>query len=964
MKKVLSILCLILFVGVFTYAQEFGSVRGTVKDTEDTPLPGVSITLTGAKIGTRSTVTSEGGNFRFMSLPVAKDYTLRCELAGFNTFIREKLDVSFGRDITLPIFLEAATLEEEITVIGETPVIDTKKTQVGVNVTEEMIMSLPTSRNPWVIMQLVPGMLIDREDVGGNEAGQQSYYHGHGGSSGDRTWNIDGANITDNSALGAAPSYVNIASYEEMQINYGNNDVKAQTGGVQLNLISKRGGNIYSGMFYMDVERGPWQAENITPELEEAGYLSAGINRVYLYGANFGGPLIKDKAWFYGSWAVQDIDARTLSGGSDKTWLVSGYGKINAQITANTRVEGFVEYDNKLKWGRSNWGYTVQGPETLWNQDGPGFIYKGELEQMFGNLYLNAKTVYMDGGFALHPVQGDRTADGSGNYLIVQRVPTFYATGNIDDYGCDRNQLNINLTGNYFAEGILGGDHEFKFGVDYTTATVTTYDLYEGNLRLEYQGADSTLPTGEWWDAWLLRDYLINEYFARYSAFIQDTMSFGKLVVNFGVRYDQESSMVKDAAVPASPWLPTYMPQVSVDKIEPDVKWKVLSPRLNLIYDIFGTGKDVIKVSFSRYGSQSGFDLGHFINPIGWTEIDLIWQDLNGDTRVSSDELFGYDWGTGELKDPNDPNYWPWYGGVNVSDPSAISVRNRYDSNYNSPLLDEITFSYEKELFTDFAARAEFFYKRMHNQTYTKGMLTDRETIEDSSNYYETGTEPITGYTIYGRTSYYGYRYRTNYEKRYQRYIAGQFVVKKRLSNKWMLDGSLTYSKWTQHHEGEYVDPFNDAYFDGGVVAPESSGSGVTGIFVNSTWQFKVSGLYQLPYDFNVAAVFTAREGYVKREDVRVYRSGIGYASVYGGEGSGVKFGDTRLPTFWKLDFRLEKVFRISETSTCVIAMDAFNMTNAAHALKEEGRLTSADYGNALRILNPRVIRFGVRFNF
>jgi len=204
LKKILCIFCLLLLVGVFTYAQEFGAIKGKVIDDEGIPLPGVSVTLTGVKIAPRSAITSEGGNFRFMNLPVARDYTLRIELVGFSTVIREKLVVSFARDIYLDVVLKPAAIEEEITVIGETPIIDTKKTQVGVNISDQMIMSLPTSRNPWVIMNLVPGMLVDREDVGGNEAGQQSSYFGHGGAEDDTTWSIDGANITDNSALGSS----------------------------------------------------------------------------------------------------------------------------------------------------------------------------------------------------------------------------------------------------------------------------------------------------------------------------------------------------------------------------------------------------------------------------------------------------------------------------------------------------------------------------------------------------------------------------------------------------------------------------------------------------------------------------------------------------------------------------------------------------------------------------------------
>ncbi|GAI88550.1 unnamed protein product, partial [marine sediment metagenome] len=263
--------------------------------------------------------------------------------------------------------------------------------------------------------------------------------------------------------------------------------------------------------------------------------------------------------------------------------------------------------------------------DTLWNQTGPGYIWKGEVEQTAGNLYLNFKTIYMNGGFHLEPVQGPHTADGTGNYMIWDRYQTSYRSGNIDDYGCNRDQLNLNLTGNYFAEGILGGDHEIKFGVDYLTAKTTTFDYYEGNLRLVYYGPKAELPNGQAWVCWALSDYEINVWMRKFGVYLQDTMTFGKLAVNVGLRYDYEQSMVKDAAIPASPWLPKYMPALSVDEIDPGIACSLFSPRLGLVYDITGDGMNVIKLSAARYSSQLGFDLAYYINPLGWREIDLYW---------------------------------------------------------------------------------------------------------------------------------------------------------------------------------------------------------------------------------------------------------------------------------------------------------------------------------------------------
>ncbi len=970
------ILALLVFAGPYVSGQEFGAVKGVVKEANGSPIQGAVVTLTGSKIVKMSTVTKEGGNFRFVSLPVASDYVLKVELQGFKAVVHEKLAVAFGRDLNFQITLEPSPINEEVVVQGQAPVIDTKRAQVGVSVGADMIMGLPTARNPWVIMALVPGMLIDREDVGGNEGGQQSSYYGHGSKEDDNTWNIDGANITDNAALGAAPSYVNMASYEEIQINYGNNDIRSQTGGVQVNIVSRRGGNRVSGMFYLDAEDKNWQADNVPPDLREVGYTAAGVNKVYLYGANVGGPIIRDKLWLYGTWGIQDIDKLTLSGSSDKTWLQSGYARLDFQLTPTTRINGFLEYDSKLKWGRAMFGYTEQDADTLWDQTGPSYLWKGQLEQIFGNLYLDAKVIYTDGGFYLIPAKGHRTADGSGPYFTLSYYPSRYLSGNTEDYGTNRNSTDVSANATYFTEKFLGGDHEFKFGVDYMTATTTSYSLYEGNIQLNYFGPDETMPTGQRWEAWLLRDYLVNDYFQRFSAYVQDTMTYGRLAINVGLRYDRESSMVKNLNIPASPWLSHYMPAVKLDKFDPGVKWEIFSPRFSLSYDVTGKGKDVLKLAVARYGSQSGNNLADFINPVGWTEIDLYWQDLNGDGRVTSNELFGYDWDTGTMKDPNDPAYWLYSSRtVNPDDPTSIAAKNKFDPEFNSPLLDELTLSYEKELSTDLAARLEFFYKKRHRDIWTQAMSSTGE-IEGADNYYLAGRDATTGYDYFGRTTRFSYRYRTNHQKAYDQYLGGQMVLTKRLSGRWMLNGSVTYSDWRRYYKGEYLGviddlsyrdeynlgPNNEAYFDGGVVAAESGGSGSEGVYVNSRWSAKLSALYELPMGVSVSGVMIARDGYPIRPYNVVNLPGIGDENIYGNPGG--KFGDKRLPAFWTLSFRVEKRVMISDRSSVSIAMDAFNVTNSALPLKEEASLTAANYSQDLLILNPRIFRFGIRFEF
>ncbi|MCX6562510.1 MAG: TonB-dependent receptor [Candidatus Aminicenantes bacterium] len=958
MKKIAVLLCLLLLAGIYTFGQEFGSIRGTVIDKEGTPLPGVTITLTGTKTAPRTTITSEKGNYRFLNLPVASDYAVKFDLAGFKSVSREKQVISFGRDVTMDITMEQATIAETITVTGQTPVIDSKRTQVGVNITEDMIMSLPNSRNPWVLMAMAPGIMIDREDVGGAESGQQSSYYGHGSSSGDSTWNIDGANITDNSALGSAPAYLSMAGYEELQVNYGNNDIKSQTGGVQLNFITRRGGNKFSGAFDMTAETKDWQSKNIPADLEARGYKGAGVNKVYLYSANFGGPVIKDTAWFYGSYGIQDIGTTTLAGTSDNTWLASGYLKLDAQVSKNTRVSGFFEHDNKLKWGRTNWGATLQAPETVWNQLGPTPMVKGEVEQMFGNFFLNAKVVYSHNVFNLEPFLGKRTSDGSGPYIQGRYYPDEWHWGNIADYGTVRPMFNANVNGNYFAEGFLGADHEIKFGVDYVQSTVSSYSLAEANLNI------FTMAPG-WTEAWVLRDYFINQWFQRYSGFIQDTMTFGKLAVNVGLRYDVETSKIKNELQPASPWLPQYLAKMEISEYDPGIKSNVLSPRVGLVYDLFGNGKDIIKLNLARYGSQTGYEFAGFLNPAPWAEIDLRWVDTNGDGRVTSNELFGTDWDTGEpTLPPTDPNGWSWYGGFDPANPTKVATLNKYDPNYKTPRLDEASLSYEKEISSDFSVRVQGFYKKRYNFAWDKGLMADGS-VETAANWYQAGTNTILNAAYYGRKAWPVGTYRTNQPDAYQRYMAFELVLKKRLSSKWMMDGSFTYMDWKTFTKGNTFNLNSYNYWEGGVVAPQSGGSGITDVFVNSRWMAKLSGLYQFPYGINAAFTFLAREGYVTPTYVKQAIPNVGSAvNLYGEKGGGGKLGDHRLPNFFELNLRVEKVFNVMESATVTLSADAFNALNSNTSLSVIGYITSSQYNIVKRIINPRVFRFGVRFNF
>ena len=186
--------------------------------------------------------------------------------------------------------------------------------------------------------------------------------------------------------------------------------------------------------------------------------------------------------------------------------------------------------------------------------------------------------------------------------------------------------------------------------------------------------------------------------------------------------------------------------------------------------------------------------------------------------------------------------------------------------------------SFEKALGEDLAINLSGFYKKRHNLARSIGIMPDGD-LETADNWYlydpnfEVGNTTV---PLYARHVKPVGTYYLNYEKDYERFMAVELSMTKKLSNHWMADASFTYQDWKSFMDkSENFNLNNFDYFNEAVVAPETSGSGLTGIFINSRWMFKLSGLYQLPWGINVSAVFQAREGYVIPYRVQTYLGSV-----------------------------------------------------------------------------------------
>jgi hypothetical protein len=932
-----------LLLAALTFGQETtGGIYGKITDEQGAVLPGVTVTLESQSIAARAFTSTNLGVYRFAQLAPGT-YKLTFELSSFQTVVREGVNVTLGANTTLNVIMKVAGVEEVITVTGEAPVVDTKKTSIASDMSQEILANIPSARDPWVIMDQIAGVNIDRVNVGGSESGQQSNYTSHGSMRNQGMWNVDGVTITDMAATGSSPTYFDFDAFEEMQITTAGADPSISTPGLSMNFITKQGGNNYRGQFSFYGTSEALQADNRPEEIKDR-YSGNKINSLRDYGFDVGGPVIKDRMWFWGAYRVQDIKMLTITGTSDDTWLENFNLKFHGQITDRDKLTFFYTRGNKIKKGR---GAGIFRPaETTQDQSGPTPVYKIELQHIFNEKFLmTGAYAYVGGGFQLMPKGGidaqptydyDTTMWGRSYYYYITKRPT------------DQ----VKVAGNYYLEEAMGGDHEFKFGFEYKKAATSSITQY----------ASGVVPCYNAGVPYKVRLYgeANTIYYARYiGIYFGDTFTKGKLTLNLGARYDAQKSIMPAASGPANSLAPDVLPAIDFAGLDPGYRWNNFSPRLGFTYDLVGDGKTILRGNFSRYADQMGNFMATQVSPILLRRLDYTWNDANGDGYASLDELIGY---------PNNPVYW---SNIDPNNPTSLSSPNRVDTNLTAPLTTELIIGAEREVMPQFSVGANFIYRRYTNNYWYP--INDT-TYDDWSAYQYTDTA-YTGQTV----NYYTLNfpkpagdYQTNRDGYWREYKALEITLLKRLSNKWMMNGSFTYQSHIAHYDSTAAyggvgasnnDPTNTDIYNGQEVAYQTAGSGKTNIYIGSKWFFKLTGMYQLPYGINVSGFLNTRQGYIIPYGINVPGSvrGQGLEDILVITDP---FGTYRLPTFWQVDFRLEKTIDMGNVGSLGLMLDFFNITNNNMSLGVQNQLNARNADEIMEIVNPRVVRLGVRLRF
>jgi hypothetical protein len=971
MKRALGLLFVLLLVAVpATWAQvSGGNIYGNVADASGAVLPGATVTVASPTLGgaPRTTTADQAGEFRFLNLDHGT-YNVTVSLQGFATVTREVI-VNTGVNVTIGFALKVAGLQEAVSVTAETPVVDTKRVGTATTFSHEELADVPQGRDPWAVLKAVPGVLVDRVSVAGNEAGQQSLFVAKGSQQNDTMWNLDGIVITDTTSYGASSMYFDFDAFDEINVTTGGNDLRVPTGGIGLNFVTKRGTNAFHGSardFFSNHKAG--ESTNVSSGL--AGTFNGradSIQQINDYGFDLGGPIVKDKLWFWGSYGKNDIRLFRYSTDSpDKTLLKSFNGKLNWQASPNDMVSFFYFNDEKDKFGRDP-GYTGHDSQSfLWNQgsfyatDGCGVpcslhgLFKFEINHTFSpSLFVNAKYAYFGWGYGFDPI------GGSGQGASINHI-TDSATGSWVKTRFLKPWHTANIDGEYFADG-LGGRHEVKFGFAYRHWPNTSSIAFSGNGLVGITNSDGSQV------AWVTRPFSAKFTANNGSVYAGDTYTRDRLTVNAGLRFDHQSAFNNASTAVGNPVLPNLLPTLSFDGNVPGISWNDISPRVGVTIALDQSRKTIARASYARYAGQLGPLDATYNSPIayGYTYLAYNWIDRNGDGFAQPDEVLS---NQGVLYASN----------VNPSNPTSLSANNSLDPNYHANHDNEFVVGIEREIAPNFSLGAAYTYRRGDGLVDWTPRVDANGNQLTSADYAALTAVSAGGFTVIpyapdasaiGNNS----RILTNRPDYYQTYSGLEVTANKRLANKWLFRSALTLQSWTEHFgPNGFQNPsatdlenfdgnltgFRGPGIDGGIVANKSYGAH-TNTFFNATWQLSSSALYQMGAGFELGAALFGRQGYPKALEIRSSLGADGTQRLVVGP-----LDLARYDSVWDLDLRLGKTVKLGSTANVQFSVDAFNVLNSGTSLANVRQVNSTAFGNELEVLNPRILRFGIRLGF
>lgn len=904
-----------------------GTVEGVIKDEQGGVLPGVTVTLTG-KRGSVTATTGASGDYRFGGVDPGI-YSVTAGLSGFRSKRADNIPVMIGKVATVNLTLGVGAVSESLDVVAEAPVVDVTSSATDNALSQDFLFNLPIrpGNAATSMLNYLPGI-----NSGSAFGGNQDYGNG---------LMIDGVDTRDPEG-GSAWVFFNYNIMEEVQVSglgapaeYG-----AFTGAV-VNTVTKSGGNKMTGLFDVYYTKSSLQSDNIdcapdasgkctntsSPAYKNAALKQPAQDRLRLdVTGQLGGPLIKDKLWFYASAQRYKVDQNPSGPVTTRTEVSP---RLNTKLTwqpgPNDNVMGTFQYDNYNQTGRAGWG-TFLSTDALTNrQDSPEFIWGVQWRHLFSTkTFAEVKYNGWWGYYDLNPTVQDKPV-----HLDV-------GTGEPSDsqgwfYYADRTRNQVNASLSHYADAF--GKHDLKFGVEIERSKVR--NRYGFLFNIYYADYIGVAPKGQY----LAYDYGydIEGRNGRESFYLQDAWHVSnKLTINPGVRLD----MVRGRS-PAA------------DKTVYDTKnW---APRIGFAFDVTGDQKTVLKAHYGQYYEGIFFDAYQRAIP-GTTDYVIYAYDPAGSKRGPLGNRFT------EIDRINSSLY--------TIDPAM-----------KHPRVDEFTGGFERALGKDLRLSVTGMYRKDVNAQ--SSFYPDARWTPTTVTNPLGGTMP--GYTWANRSASSGNHLIRNIEGFQYLSPTGQVlgtasgertykglmvVLDKRFTRRWQGRVSYVYSqsKGFINNSGTNTTG-SSVIFDSASLALVNR----YGYTLNDRpHELKIFATYQVPkIEVGLNAYWRTLSGRTYTPYQRYSSSVINYPSGSGREMNLTASGDRRLETNNLLDLRIEKIFNITGGRIAIYAdiLNAFNANPITGVITRYPNQSIAGIGSVAfespaSVVTPRQVIFGGRWSF
>jgi hypothetical protein len=980
-----------------------GAFAGVVRDTSGAVLPGVSVEARSPALieGARSVVTDGSGQYRVVDLRPGT-YTLTFTLTGFSTVRREGLELAGARVVNVDAQLAIGGVQENVTVTGETPVVDIQSSQKQQVMDAEIIAALPAGRSHYDLAALLPGLngvqfgRAGWQDVGGTNNLQIAAMSIHGGSFLDTKVAINGLSSRNLLSSAWASNFIaDTGTAAEWTISYAGQGAEANSSGVTFDMIPKEGGNRFSGSVFATGANENFQASNFTPELAAQGLRAAGgLYRMYDINPSGGGPIVTNKLWFYvsGRWQTNQFyipgSVGNANAGDPSKWLWapddSLRGKFNTtqnsasmrftyqanpvhkfsfshepqgrhwiDARAETSPEAFTDYQFHIqRFTTASWTAPLTSKllaSVKWADHGEGFGDRIPDEAPYDTLI----TVHEQGGQFIQPIHYRGRGHG-GNQAVP---PGYNEAPHIQQY-----QASLSY---------VTGSHNLKFGIQNEFGQI---DLFSQTVpaNVDYYFVNGVPNQVR---QWALPIHTANKLSAEMGIYAQDSWTLKRATINLGLRFDYYANSFPEQTLGPGLLVPnrnlTFAPAEFYSM-------KDLTPRVGIAYDLFGNGKTALKAHWGKYVGGLAAGTG---NPVGnlSTNATRTWTDANGNFAVDCDlKVAGAQDFRGTGGDFCGPNPNALFG---LSTPSTEWDPDAYKGWGNRAWNQTFSAGVQHEIAQRMSVDVSYFRRWAGNF-----QVTDNRAVasSDYTKYSVTAPGSFPGVPLplpddaAGRTTNGFYDLNVNkvgqvnnlitlarkFGDQQEKWQGVDITLNARLQNGLTVQGGLATGKQvTDNCEIRAALPESTIVF--GAPTPDDY-CRVEQPFLT---QVKFLGTYLIPkVDVQFAATFQNNPGANITANFFVPAANITGLGRPLSSGAPTVFYNLLAPnTLYgprttQLDLRMSKIFRM-RTSRVSVNFDLANLLNRNDVLGLSGTYGAA-WQTPTAILDPRLFKLGVQFDF